>query len=116
MVPEVVRMMQQAEHPQSLTTGDPAPVVAPVDTDAALREQAVVRLKKKRDFHAHVLVYTLFNAFFVGIWFFTGSEGFFWPIFLILGWGIGLILNGWDVYRRPDFTEAQIRREIHHMR
>lgn len=83
--------------------------------DDALRERALTRLKKKSDFHAHVLVYLLVNACLVGVWFFTG-RGFFWPVFFILFWGIGVIMNAWDVYRRHDYTEAEIRQEMQHMR
>jgi hypothetical protein len=75
-----------------------------------LRERAIARLKKKRDLGAHVLAYVLVNAVIVAIWAVTGS-GSFWPIFPILGWGIGLAFNVWDVYRR-DVTEAEIQREM----
>jgi 2TM domain len=80
--------------------------------DEVLRERAIKRLKKRRDFAGHLLVYTLVNAFFVLIWFMTGSNGFFWPVFLIVGWGIGVVMNAWDVYRNDEFDEAQIRREM----
>jgi len=82
------------------------------DVDAAVRELAVKRLKKRRDFHAHLLVYTLFNACIVGVWFAAGADGFFWPIFLIAFWGIGVVMNGWEVYRSDPFTEDEIQREI----
>jgi hypothetical protein len=42
--------------------------------------QAIARLKQKRDFGAHLLVYLLVNAFLIAIWAFTGA-GFFWPVF-----------------------------------
>jgi 2TM domain len=45
--------------------------------DEALREKAIKRLKKRRDFAAHLLVYTLVNTFIVLIWFMSGSNGFF---------------------------------------
>lgn len=82
---------------------------------AVSREHAIKRLKKRRDFYGHLLVYTLVNAFFVAIWAVTDLHGFFWPIFLILGWGIGVALNAWDVYRNDAFTEEQIQKEIEHM-
>jgi hypothetical protein len=76
-----------------------------------VRAQALRRLKKKRDLAAHVLVFTLVNGFFVIIWAFT-SSGFFWPVFPIAGWGIGLIMNAWDVWRGDDFSDAEVAREI----
>jgi len=84
-------------------------------TDEVLREQAIRRLKKKRDFQAHLLVYVLVNAFIVAIWAVTGS-GFFWPIFPIIGWGIGVVLNAWDVYRVDEPDEDRIGREMEMLR
>lgn len=75
------------------------------------RKAALKRLKAKRDFRTHVAAYVVVNLALIGIWWFTG-RGFYWPIFVILGWGIGVALNGWDVYFRKPITEAQIDREI----
>ncbi len=81
-----------------------------VQTDEELREQALKQLKKKREFLANVFAYVIVNAFLVGIWAVTGA-GYFWPIFPILGWGLGLFFHARDVYQRPP-TEEQIRREM----
>jgi len=80
--------------------------------DQTARDQAVTHLKKRRDFHAHLLGYVLVNAFLVVIWAVIGAHGFFWPIFSIAGWGIGLVMNAWDVYWRHPITETDIKREI----
>ncbi len=80
--------------------------------DEMLRERAVKRLKKQRDFRGHLLVYVLVNAFLVTIWAMTNFHGFFWPVFPIVGWGIGVVMNAWDAYGREDFDEARIRREM----
>ena len=82
----------------------------PTDVDVDSRKQAIERLKKKRDFRTHVFMYVAVNAVLVVIWAVTGS-GFFWPIFPILGWGIGVAANAWDVYGRKPFSEDEIRRE-----
>ena len=79
--------------------------------EQAARDKAVAQLKKRRDFLGHVLVYVLVNAFVVVIWAVTG-HGFFWPVFLIVGWGIGVVMNAWDVFWRPQITEQDIQREI----
>jgi 2TM domain len=82
-----------------------------------LRSQAVERLKKKRDFKTHVLIYVLVNSFLVVIWAVTsGGDALFWPGFPILGWGIGLAANAWDVYGRKPITEDEIRRETDRLR
>ena len=77
-----------------------------------LRERAIKHLKKRRDFSGHLLVYFLVNAFLVVIWALTDVHGFFWPVFPIVGWGIGVVMNAWDVYRSEEFDEGQIRREM----
>ncbi len=77
-----------------------------------LREQAVKRLKNKRDFRMHLLIYGGVNTFLVVVWAMVGG-GVFWPIFSIVGWGIGLVAHAWDAYGPADTpTESQISREI----
>ena len=78
--------------------------------DQALRERAVKRLKKQRDFRIHLLMYVLINGLLVVIW------AIFWPIFPIAGWGIGVAANAWDAYGRDVPTEAEIRREMDRLR
>jgi len=45
----------------------------------------------------------------------TGA-GFFWPVFPILGWGVGVAANAWDVYGRKPIGEDEIRREADRLR
>jgi 2TM domain len=45
-----------------------------------------------------------------------GTDNFFWPVFPILGWGIGVAANAWDVYGRKPITEDEIRREADRLR
>jgi hypothetical protein len=80
--------------------------------DQTARDRAVTRLKKRRDFRGHLLVYLLVNTFIVVIWAVTDAHGFFWPVFPIVGWGIGVVMNAWDVYWRPRITEQAIQREM----
>ena len=85
------------------------------DREQVLRDKAVRQLKKRRDFRSHVLVYILVNTFLVVIWVVAGGDGFFWPVFPIAGWGIGVIMNAWDVYGRQEITEDDIHREMHRL-
>ena len=82
--------------------------------EQALRERAIKQLKKRRDLTAHAIVYVLFNGFVVIIWAVTG-QGFFWPIFLMVPWGIGLVMNAFDVYRGNEFNEDEIAREMNRL-
>jgi uncharacterized membrane protein len=79
-------------------------------TESGLREEAIRSLRKKRDFRSHLLAYTLVNAMLIVIWAVTGAN-FFWPIFPIVGWGIAVAFNAWDVYGRRPITEEEIQRE-----
>ena len=89
----------------------------PAETEETLRDAAVESLKKKRDFRTHLFMYVTVNAMLVGIWAITsGGDDFFWPIFPILGWGIGVAGNAWDVYARKPFSEDQIAREAERLR
>ena len=81
------------------------------DRDVTVRDRAIKRLKKRRDFYTHLLVFTLVNGFVVGIWAMTG-HGFFWPIFPIVFWGIGLVMNAWEAFRDEDFSEERIQHEM----
>ena len=83
--------------------------------DEAIREQALERLKKRRDFVAHALTFVLVNAAVWVIWAATGA-GYAWPAWLTGAWGIGLALNAWDAYGRRPITEADVRREIDRLR
>jgi len=81
-----------------------------------LRDRALKHLKKRRDLGVHALMYVMVNAFLVTVWAVTmGPDGFFWPVFIMAGWGIGLVANVYDVYFADDFTEDQIRREMNHL-
>ena len=76
-----------------------------------LRQRAVRRLKKKHDFHVHLVVYLMVNAMIVSVWAMT-THDFFWPIFILVGWGVGVVANAWDAYGGDEPTEDQISREM----
>ena len=84
-------------------------------TEHSVREEAIRSLRKKRDFRSHVVAYILVNSLLVAIWAVTGAD-YFWPIFPIAGWGIGLAFNAWDVYGRRPITEDQIHEEERRLR
>ena len=86
--------------------------IPPTDTD--LREEAVKRLNKKREFNAHLVAYILINLVVWAIWgviFAATGVWFPWPAFVTLGWGIGVAFHAWDVYGRKPITEEEILKE-----
>ena len=76
-----------------------------------LRKEAREHVQKRRDLGSHAVVYVVVNAMLIGIWAITGA-GYFWPAWVLLGWGIGLVLNIWDVYFRRPVTDDDIEREL----
>ncbi len=87
---------------------------ADLRAELKLREQAISQLRRKRDFRVHACFYVAVNTMLVAIWAFTG--GLFWPIFPILGWGIGLAANAWHAYWQKPIDEDAIRRETERLR
>ncbi len=81
-----------------------------VEKDSA-RAAALKRLKAKREFKMHVVTYVIVNAVLIGIWALTG-QGSFWPIWVLVFWGVGLALNGWTAYVQKPISEADIQREM----
>lgn len=81
-----------------------------------LRERAVKRLRKRQAFFRHLVTYVLVNLFLIAIWAVSGVHTVFWPVFPLLGWGIGIALHAWDVFGPSGFDEARIRREMDRMR
>jgi 2TM domain-containing protein len=75
------------------------------------RAAAVERLKGKRAFQQSLVAYVLINAVLVGIWA-LGDRGFFWPVWVIGFWGIGLAFQGYSAYGRREITEDDIQKEI----
>jgi hypothetical protein len=80
--------------------------------DQERRDAAIKRIKDKRDFKTHAVSYVVVNLFLIGVWAVSGG-GYFWPGWVMAGWGIGLVLHGWQTYRgeRP-ITEEDIQREM----
>jgi len=86
-------------------------------TDEELRQQAIKTIKRKRDFWNHAIAYCIVNAFIILIWYLSGA-GYFWPGWVLGGWGIGLAFNAWDAYGRGSraIGEEEIQREVDRLR
>ena len=93
------------------------PTAAP--TEQQLREQAIARLKRKREFRNHLFVYVVVNlALWVG-WFVAGVANgwaFPWPVFPTVFWGVFVLGHAYDVYRREPLREALVQREVEALR
>jgi hypothetical protein len=74
-------------------------------------ETARKRVERKRKFVGDLAAYVVVNAFLVVIWA-VGGAGYFWPGWVLAGWGVLLALDAWNVYYRRPVTEAEIDREM----
>jgi hypothetical protein len=87
---------------------------AGVDVSDALHAAALQRLEKKREFRIHLSVFVVINALLWLAWglvyAYTGFT-FPWPVFPLVGWGIGLGFHAYEAYFRRPFSQAQIERE-----
>ena len=77
----------------------------------AEREQARKRIERKRKLRGDFVAYIVINLFLVGVWAATGF-GYFWPGWILAGWGVLLVLDVWDTYFRRPVTEQDIDREL----
>ncbi|MEW5992062.1 MAG: 2TM domain-containing protein [Chloroflexota bacterium] len=85
------------------------------------REIAIGRLKAKHDFRVHLVIFVIVNAALIALWYVTstgadGSVAFFWPIFPLIGWGIGVVIHGYTTFFPPSLTEDAIQREMRRLR
>lgn len=82
--------------------------------DPALLALAAKSLKKKRDAKEFLIVTLAVNAILVGIWWLTTPTGYFWPMWVMFGMGIGVMsayLDAYTVIGAKPITDDQIRAE-----
>jgi len=99
--------------------------------DEKLMKEAKKRVEAKQSFRIHALVYVMVNAFLVLIYFVTsplqetvrlqigwGDGNIFWPLFPMLGWGIGLAAHGIAVwsYLSGKSNDAAIQAEYQRLK
>jgi len=52
--------------------------------------------------------YIIVNSFLIGVWYFTsGNMRYFWPIWPILGWGIGITFQYINAYQSNKFNSVE---------
>jgi 2TM domain len=89
---------------------------APEGKDPALWEIA----QKRASFKTHAVTYVIMNAFFWAVWFFSSNQhfdnleikswgNFPWPIWPMIGWGIGLAFHfaGAYIFPRSNSVETE---------
>ncbi len=83
-------------------------------SDEEIRETATKRVRAKRGFYSHLTAYIIVNLMLVAIWYFTGAGGYFWPMWVMLFWGIGLIFNAVATFSKHDigWETKEIEKEV----
>ena len=86
----------------------------PTEPNAADDERAQTRkrLQDRRDFTSHVVAYIVVNAFLVAVWAITDYGGYFWPVWVIAGWGVGLLLHAYETFFHRPVSEADVDAEL----
>jgi 2TM domain len=81
-----------------------------------LRKEAVASINRKRTFKQTAVAYVVVNAILIGIWALSGAD-YFWPIWVIGGWGIGLAFQAWGAYgQRRGISEDEVAREMQRLK
>lgn len=83
------------------------------------RDEKLWRIARKRtEFRKSVYAYILVIGFLWAIWWFTigrsGNFDFPWPIWVMLGWGIGLIGQYWNAYHGDE--EDRVEKEYERLK
>lgn len=64
--------------------------------------------KRRAAFKISLFTYVVVNSLLVAIWYFTsGYHTYFWPIWPILGWGLGISTQYFRAYHGADIFSAQ---------
>jgi len=69
------------------------------------------RVERKRKFVGDLAAYVVINGFLIVIWAIAGF-GYFWPGWVLAGWGVLLGLDAWNVYYRRPISQAEIEKEL----
>ena len=94
-----------------MSSDSASPASSGADKLDQARAEARTRVQRKREFGANLAAYIVVNAFLVLIWWMSG-RGYFWPIWVMAGWGVGLVMHGYEVYFRRPITDADVEAEM----
>ena len=77
-----------------------------------MRQQAIERIRARKQLYIHLAFFVAMNSYLVIVWA-RSDAPYFWPIWAMMGWGIGLASHASHVlgWQRP-ISEDRIQREI----
>jgi hypothetical protein len=83
-----------------------------IDRPENARQLAIKRLKLKQDFKGMAAGGAFAILVCIVIWA-MGDGGYFWPVWVILGIGIAVVVQAWKAYGPSNrITEADVQREM----
>lgn len=77
---------------------------------AAFREREARQIIRRRRFLLHLSIYLATNLLVFVIWVLAGG-GYPWFLFVIFGWGVGLVAHGAAAYLLADPMDIVLARE-----
>ena len=87
-------------------------------SDDELRTAARKNLKARNDFKVMLAIFVVIALILLAVWFFSsGGNGYFWPLWPLLGLTIAAVFAGLDAYgiTRRQITESDVDAEIARM-
>lgn len=80
--------------------------------DEELKQIARKSAEDKADFYAHLGAYIGVNLFIIAVWWVTAGPGTFpWFVFILFGWGIGIVVHFFSVFRGKAYVERMAGEE-----
>ncbi|MEQ8675953.1 MAG: protein kinase [Aggregatilineales bacterium] len=101
------RIQEIAAEAESSFSGKPIPD-ALLSPEERIRKQVEKRIEERNGLLTHFAAYVMVNLMMWGIYLFSGG-GFPWPMFVTLGWGIGMFAHYMDY--RTKYGAGRVRRE-----
>ena len=88
------------------------------------RDPELLELARRRaSFKSHLFSYIVVNSFLWMLWFFsdkrqTSESGIPWPLFPLIGWGIGLFFHyiGAYVFPKNNLVDREYQKLLHEKR
>jgi hypothetical protein len=78
-----------------------------VDSDDKDRQLWAIA-KRRAAFKISAFTYFIVNSMLIAIWYFTtGADSYFWPIWSMLGWGVGIATQYFHAYHGNDIFSVQ---------
>lgn len=99
-----------------MATSEP-PLETPTEEKQDLRREAVRRIKRKRDFVGHLVLYAAVNAGLWIAWAISGANRHdLWPAWVTGFWLIFLVLDAYNVFKAREISDQQIQEEMRRMK